>query len=143
MSFFAIRRASAQNMRAFVRQPTSMRIAIQRPAVRYNSSAIGPAKSSKTGIIVGLALAAAAGGGGYYVYTSQSDTARTVKTTVKEGAQVTKALTNYVPAKEDYQKVYNKIASILENSEYDGALSNLNSGQGGYSRESYMAASLF
>jgi cytochrome c peroxidase len=54
---------------------------------------------------VGLGLAAA-GGAGYYVY-STSSSAADVKPTV------------FVPTKEDYQKVYNDVAELLEDNDYD------------------------
>ncbi|PAV18818.1 cytochrome C peroxidase [Pyrrhoderma noxium] len=62
--------------------------------------------------IGGAALVSA----GYYVY-STSDSA---KTAAKSTGQAIKVKTNFVPTKEDYQKVYNDIAEILEeNGEYD------------------------
>jgi cytochrome c peroxidase len=62
-------------------------------------------KGGNTGLWVGLGLAAA-GGAGYYVY-STSSSAADVKPTV------------FVPTKEDYQKVYNDVAELLEDNDYD------------------------
>lgn len=111
---FAVRRAAAASVRAASARPALRSAA---PGKRWNSTS-APKSSSSTGLWVGVALAAAAGGG-YWVYTSNSDEARTLKTTAKEGAQVTKSLAGFVPSQEDYQKVYNKIASILETDSYD------------------------
>lgn len=117
MSFF-VRRA-ALSVRMVAKRPISPRV-IPRPAARFNSTA-PPPKSSNRGIIVTLALATAVAGG-YWVYTSDSDAARTAKTAGKQGTQVGKAFTNFTPTKADYQKVYNKVASILETDNYDGSL---------------------
>lgn len=119
MSFIA-RRAATSALRTAAR-PSALPRATR--SVRFNSSSsVPPPKaSSNTGLYAALALAAIAGGG-YWVYTSDSDTARELKTTAKEGAQVAKASTNFTPTQADYQKVYNKIASILEVDDYDGEL---------------------
>lgn len=77
-----------------------------------------PKASSNTSIYVGLGLAAV-GGAGYYFFTSGSDTSREAGTAIKSAAQSVKAATPFVPTKEDYQKVYNKIAEILDASDYD------------------------
>lgn len=122
MSFF-VRRA-ALSVRVVAKQP--LRSATPRAIPRrFNSTATPPPpppppkSSSNTGLIVTLALATVAAGG-YWVYTSDSDAARTAKTAGKEGIQVGKAFTNFTPTKDDYQKVYNKVASILDTDTYDG-----------------------
>ena len=61
-------------------------------------------KKSNTALFAGLGLAAV-GGIAFYVYTSQSDTAREAGTALKSGAQAAKVAANFVPTKDDYQKV--------------------------------------
>lgn len=117
MSFLARRAAASARVAA---KPAYARVSVPRRSttVRFNSTA--PAgKSSNCALYASIALIAA-GGAGYWVYSSNSDSARGIKTTAKEGAQAGKALAGYTPTKEDYQKVYNKVASILD-AEYDGA----------------------
>jgi len=120
MSFF-VRRA-ALSVRVVAKQPSLAPRVFPRPAARFNSTAPPPPPppKSNTGLIITLALATAAAGG-YWVYTSDSDAARTAKTAGKEGAQVGKALTHFTPSKDDYQKVYNKVAAILDVDDYDGS----------------------
>ncbi|KAI0001272.1 cytochrome c peroxidase [Russula compacta] len=74
---------------------------------KYSTEA--PPKSSNTALYatIGLALV---GGIGYYAYSS-SDTAAT---SVKSGTQAAKAALKFTPTKADYQKVYNKIAKIID-----------------------------
>jgi len=112
MSFF-VRRA-ALSARVVAKQPARV---IPRPTWRFNSTAAPPPKSNNT-LLITVAVAVAAAGG-YWVYSSDSGVARTAKTAVKEGAQVGKAFTNFTPSKDDYQKVYNKIASTLDTDNYD------------------------
>ena len=59
-----------------------------------------PKKSSNTPVILGLL---AAGGAGVYFYLNGSDV----------------SAKNFVPTQQDYQKVYDEIASRLDDSEYD------------------------
>ena len=119
MSFF-VRRA-ALSVRVVAKQSSLAPRVFPRPAARFNSTAPPPPPpKSNTGLILTLALATAAAGG-YWVYTSDSDAARTARTAGKEGAQVGKALTHSTPSKDDYQKVYNKVAAILDADDYDGS----------------------
>ncbi|CAA7260719.1 unnamed protein product [Cyclocybe aegerita] len=75
------------------------------------------AKSSSTGLYLGLGAAAAAGLGYYFYYTTSGKEAGTA---VRSAAQAAKVKANFVPAKEDYIKVYNRIAQILDDAgEYD------------------------
>lgn len=69
---------------------------------RYSTEV--PPKKSNTALFAGLG-AAAVGGIALYVYTSSSDSAKEAGTALKSGAQSAKALANFVPSKEDYQKV--------------------------------------
>ncbi|PPQ90636.1 hypothetical protein CVT25_006619 [Psilocybe cyanescens] len=75
------------------------------------------AKSSSSGLYLGLG-AAAAGGLAYYFYATNSG--KEAGTTVKSGVQAAKVQANFVPTKEDYIKVYNKIAQVIDDAgEYD------------------------
>ncbi|KAG6919361.1 heme peroxidase [Tephrocybe rancida] len=113
MSFAAlrapIRRAAFSGIRTTSR-------ASFRGSFRHNSTAAPKSapKKSNVGLYVGLAAFAAAGG--YYFYNeSQGAT-----TAVKSGIQAAKVKANFVPTKEDYQKVYNRIAELLDEAgEYD------------------------
>lgn len=69
---------------------------------RGYASEAGSGKSSNTFLWVGLA---AAGGAGAYFYLN--------------GADASAKSANFVPSKEDYQKVYNEIASRLDAENYD------------------------
>ncbi|KAF8342294.1 heme peroxidase [Cantharellus anzutake] len=105
MSFSVIRRAAGLNLRG--------------TALRARPHGAPPPKSGSNTFLYSVIGAAALAGAGYYVYTSQDDTARSAKSTLKEGSQIAKSLANYVPTKEDYQKVYNKVAHILDVDDYD------------------------
>ncbi|KAH9040182.1 heme peroxidase [Lactarius pseudohatsudake] len=86
-----------------------------RSSFRKYSTEAPPPKSSNTALYatIGLALV---GGIGYYTYSS-SDTAAT---TAKSGVQATKAALKFTPTKDDYQKVYNKIAQKIDDAnDYD------------------------
>jgi len=86
-----------------------------RSSFRKYSTEAPPPKSSNTALYttIGLALL---GGVGYYAYSS-SDTAAT---SVKSGAQAAKSALKFTPTKADYQKVYNKIAHIIDDAgDYD------------------------
>lgn len=73
-----------------------------RNAAPESSSA--PKSSSNLPLFLG-AGALVAGGIGYWVFTSDSSTAKEAATAGKSAAQAVKAKTNFVPTKEDYQKV--------------------------------------
>lgn len=95
-----------------------------------------PQQKSNTALYAALGSVAVAGLG-YFIYAS-SDTAKEAGTAAKSAGQAIKVAANFVPTKEDYQKVislihmmvskklkinqvYNEIANILEeNGEYDG-----------------------
>ena len=59
------------------------------------------ASKSNTGLYIGIGAAALAGAGGYYFYAN-GGSPQEIKSKV------------FVPTKDDYQKVYNEIASRLE-----------------------------
>jgi cytochrome c peroxidase len=78
-----------------------------------------PGPKSKFGLYATLGVAAI-GGVGFYLYSSNSDTAKEAVSALKSGVQVGKAKAHFTPTKEDYQKVYNKIAELLDEAgEYD------------------------
>ncbi|KAF9568162.1 cytochrome c peroxidase [Agrocybe pediades] len=75
------------------------------------------AKSSSTGLYLGLGGAAAAGLAYFFFAT---DSGKETGTSVKSGVQSAKVAANFVPTKEDYIKVYNKIAQVIDDAgEYD------------------------
>jgi cytochrome c peroxidase len=76
---------------------TSSRQAFRQGGRRFYSSE--PPKTSSSSPLLYLAGAAVAGGAGYYLYTQGA------------GAATTKVFT---PTKDDYQKIYNEIAALLE-----------------------------
>ncbi|KAI0721159.1 heme peroxidase [Fomitopsis betulina] len=82
---------------------------------RYTTEVPKPeAPKSNTVLYAGIGAAAAAGGIAFYIYTSNSDTAKAAGTLAKSGVQAVKVAANFVPAKEDYEKVYKRIAEILD-----------------------------
>jgi cytochrome c peroxidase len=83
------------------------RVAVRPTAFRKfaTESAPPPApKSSNTLLYAGIG-AAAFGGVTWYIFASDSDTAKTAGTAAKSGAQAVKAATHFTPTKEDYIKV--------------------------------------
>ncbi|KAF9467405.1 cytochrome c peroxidase [Collybia nuda] len=75
-----------------------------------------PKAKSNNGLFIGLGAAIAVGGLAVYLYSDSTETG----TAVKSGIQVAKVKANFVPTKEDYQKVYNKIAELFDEAgEYD------------------------
>ncbi|ETW81091.1 heme peroxidase 3 [Heterobasidion irregulare TC 32-1] len=75
------------------------------------------APKSKTGLYAGIGALAVGGGLALYFYSSSPDT---LATSAKSGAQAVKVAANFVPTKEDYQKVYNKIAEAIDEAgDYD------------------------
>lgn len=95
------------------------------PAARSFTS--GPAPPSAGGTSwIQLALAAGLGAaGGATALTffggSTSDLKKETETAAKGAARSAKVAANFVPTKQDYQKVYDRIADILEAGDYDGA----------------------
>jgi cytochrome c peroxidase len=68
---------------------------------KYSTEA--PKSSSNTLLWAGLGVAAA-GGVAWYIYSSE-DAVKVAETGLKSGVQSAKAAVNFVPTKEDYQKV--------------------------------------
>ncbi|GLB37005.1 putative peroxidase family protein [Lyophyllum shimeji] len=91
-----------------------------RPSFRHyaTESTQGGTKSNKN-LFIGLGAVAGIGGIAYYYY---SDARSEAGTAVKSAVQTAKANTPFKPTKEDYQKVYNKIAEMFDTAadvEYD------------------------
>ena len=107
MSFAALR-ASARRVNVVASSARGSRAALRNPAFRKYSTEVPPntpaPKSSNTLLIGGIA-AAAIGGAAFWVYTSNSSSAKEAGTSIRSGVQAAKAAANYVPTKEDYQKV--------------------------------------
>ncbi|THH05349.1 hypothetical protein EW145_g4863 [Phellinidium pouzarii] len=120
MSMLAAIRAPARRA-AFVAAPrTTARSTMRASFRKYSTESTEPAKKSSNTLLYASLGGVALAGVGYYFYTSSSESSKQVGTAAKSAAQSVKVLANFVPTKEDYQKVYNEIAGILEeNSEYD------------------------
>ncbi|TFY73415.1 hypothetical protein EWM64_g10597 [Hericium alpestre] len=110
--------AAAARLSARRTAPSAARSGLARTALRASyrrySTQPGPeatkSNSSNTALFAGLG-AAAVGGIAYYFYTSSDS--------VKSGVQAAKVAVNFVPSKEDYQKVYNRIADHFDADDYD------------------------
>ncbi|KAF8585926.1 class II peroxidase [Ramaria rubella] len=88
----------------------------QVPARKYSAptgSTGTPLPKSNNSLFIGLGIGAVVLAGGLYAYSS-SDTG-------KSAIQVAKASANFTPSKEDYQKVYNKVAHLLDAEYEDGS----------------------
>jgi len=108
LAFTALR---APLRRSAVQASRSLRANAKVSARTYST---GPAAGgSNTALWIGLGAAAAAAGGGYYFYSqnySPSEVGKEAASLGKQGAQIAKAQAGFKPTKEDYQKVYNRIA---------------------------------
>jgi cytochrome c peroxidase len=83
-----------------------------RSSRRGYSSGPNPSSSGGSSLYWGLGAAAIAGAGGFYFYNSQNATLTQSSDGKSKGV--------FVPKQEDYQKVYNYIAKLLqEKDEYD------------------------
>ena len=101
MSFSALR-ASARRVNVAASAGRLPRSALRYPAFRkYSTEA--PKSSSNTALFGALGVAAL-GGAAFWAYSS-SDSAKEAGTALKSGAQAAKVAANFVPTKEDYQKV--------------------------------------
>ncbi|KAJ7646948.1 heme peroxidase [Roridomyces roridus] len=111
---FSLLRASVARTAARSAAPRAASRALPRAAFRKYSTpppASEAPKSSNTGLLIGVAGAILVGGG-YFFFSSSSD-ATDAKSPIK-------AKINFVPTQEDYQKVYNKIAELLDEAgDYD------------------------
>jgi cytochrome c peroxidase len=87
---------------------------------KYSTPPPSPqAKSGKTtGLYIGIGAAVAGLGLAYYYYDTVSG--KEVGTAVKSGVQAAKVKVNFVPSKQDYINVYNKIVHVIDEAgEYD------------------------
>ncbi|KAI6037578.1 heme peroxidase [Pisolithus marmoratus] len=99
----------------------SVRRAEFRPNAYRRFTTGGPPPAPKSNTVLYASIAAfTAAAAGYYLYNSNSDTSREAATAIKSAAQAGKAATKFTPTKEDYQKVYNRIAELLDEAgDYD------------------------
>ncbi|KAJ7451743.1 heme peroxidase [Mycena galericulata] len=115
---FALLRASVRRTALRATAPRAAPKSAPRLAFR-NFSTPPPAPEaakSNNGLIIGALAAVLLGGGGYYYLSSNGD----ASTALKGGVQTLKAKTKFTPTQEDYQKVYNKIAEVIDEAEdYD------------------------
>ncbi|OSX65959.1 hypothetical protein POSPLADRAFT_1043507 [Postia placenta MAD-698-R-SB12] len=109
MSFAAFR---ASLRKAPFSPPRAARV-VRTPSGAFRRYSTEVPKKSNTALFAGLG-AAAVGGIAIYVYASDSNSAKEAGTAVKSGVQVAKSAAHFTPTKDDYQKVYNKIADIME-----------------------------
>jgi cytochrome c peroxidase len=95
--------------RRVLARPQSFVAPIRQTASRRGYSTGAEPKGSNAGLYAGIA--AVASGVGYYLYANGQLGALSSK-----GAR---SQTVFIPTKEDYQKVYNDVAEILEDNDYD------------------------
>ncbi|KAH9858506.1 cytochrome c peroxidase [Lenzites betulinus] len=120
MSFAALR-ASARRVGGAAPAARASRTALRNPAFRKFSTEVPqPPKKSSNAALLGALGVAAVGGVGFWIYASNSDSAREAGTAVKSGVQAAKVAANFVPTQEDYQKVYNRVAEILDSASDKG-----------------------
>ncbi|KAJ7045881.1 heme peroxidase [Mycena alexandri] len=114
---FAFLRASVRRTALRAAAPRAAPSSAPRVAFRkFSTLPPAPEAKSNTGLIAGILAAVVVGGGGYYYVTSSGD----AETVLKSGVQAVKATTGFTPSQEDYQKVYNKIAEVMDEAdEYD------------------------
>ncbi|KAG1863817.1 heme peroxidase [Suillus subluteus] len=116
MSFAAIRAP----LRRQALSASFKRAELRTSSFRKYSTEAPPAAKSNTGLYVGLGAVVLGGGVAYYLYGSSSETGKVTSTALKSAAQSAKVATNFVPTKEDYQKVYNRIAEVIDDADdYD------------------------
>ncbi|KAI0066011.1 cytochrome c peroxidase [Artomyces pyxidatus] len=113
--------SAAASLRAPVRRAAFASARIQRVSLRssyrrFSTETPPPAPAkSNTALYAGIGALALGGGVAFYLFSND-----TLSTTAKSGVQSAKAAVKFTPTKEDYQKVYNKIAEVL-NSDESGA----------------------
>ncbi|GJE92738.1 ascorbate peroxidase domain-containing protein [Phanerochaete sordida] len=115
MSFAALR---ASVRRAAAPAPAALRRSAFRSSVRRYSTEPPPPSppppKSSNATLYGALGAAALGGVVFWIYTSSSDSAKSAGSAVRSGVQGAKAAANFTPTKEDYIKIYNKIAEVMD-----------------------------
>ncbi|KAF8658935.1 hypothetical protein AX14_007674 [Amanita brunnescens Koide BX004] len=106
---FALLRAPIRRAVASAAPRTAVRSSFR----RFSSSAPPPPKSSSnTALYTSLGVLALATGAYYYYVLSPAGVDAT--TAAKSAIQSAKAAAKFTPSKEDYQKVYNRIAEIID-----------------------------
>ncbi|KAF5351772.1 hypothetical protein D9756_007753 [Leucocoprinus leucothites] len=114
MSFSSLLRRVQPLRRAAFSSVVSQRATASGANFRYFSTT--PPPKSNTALYAGIG-AAAIGGFALYYFT---DLRKDVNTVAKSATQTAKSATGFVPTKEDYQKVYNKVAELVQDAgEYD------------------------
>ncbi|KAF8199796.1 heme peroxidase [Mycena galopus ATCC 62051] len=115
---FSLLRASVRRtaLRAAAAPRTAAKPSVRTAFRKYSTPPPTPEAKSNNGLIVGVLAAIVVGGGGYYYFSSSGD----AETALKSGVQAVKASAKFTPSQEDYQKVYNKIAEVLDEADdYD------------------------
>lgn len=116
MSFSSFLRRAQPLRRAASTGIAPQRITRANPNFRRFSTDTPPPPKSNTALFAGIG-AAAVGGLAIYYFT---DLGKGAATAAKSGAQIAKVKANFVPTKEDYQKVYNKVADLVQDAgDYD------------------------
>ncbi|KAI0084899.1 cytochrome c peroxidase [Irpex rosettiformis] len=122
MSFAAFK---ASTRKAFAPAPLASRTRVSLRSNTFRRFATESApppqapKSNNTLLYAGIG-AVAIGGVTWYILSSDSDSAKVAGSTVKSGVQAAKAATNFTPSKEDYLKVYKRIAEVIDSADdYD------------------------
>jgi len=108
----AIRSSLRSSSRLAARSAAPNRVSASRGSGFRKYSTETPKSSSNTLLWAGLGTAAI-GGVAWYLYSSD-DAVKSAETALKSGAQSAKVAVNFVPTKADYQKVYSKIAELLD-----------------------------
>ncbi len=110
MSFAALR-ASTRRVLAPAPVAARTRVAVRSNAFRRFATESAPPppeapkSSSNTFLYAGIGAAVVVGGVSWYIFSSDSDAAKTAGTAIKSGTQAAKVAVNFVPSKEDYLKV--------------------------------------
>ncbi|PFH53706.1 class II peroxidase [Amanita thiersii Skay4041] len=113
MSFTAFR---APLRRAVVSAATP-RAAFRSSYRRFTTTPPEPRPKSNTPLFIGIGAFVTAGAFALYAY---SDSGKDAATSVKSGIQAARVATRFVPTKDDYQKVYNRIAEVMDDAgDYD------------------------
>ncbi|KAI0798538.1 cytochrome c peroxidase [Irpex lacteus] len=125
MSFAALR-ASTRRVLAPAPVAARTRVAVRSNAFRRFATESAPPPpeapkpSSNTFLYAGIGAAVVVGGVSWYIFSSDSDAAKTAGTAIKSGTQAAKVAVNFVPSKEDYLKVYKRIAEVIDSADdYD------------------------
>jgi len=108
----AFRSSLRSSSRLTARSAAQNRVSTFRSSGFRKYSTETPKSSSNTLLWTGIGVAAV-GGVAWYIYGSD-DAVKSAGTALKSGTQSAKVAANFVPTKADYQKVYNKIAEILD-----------------------------